>query len=68
MTLDEKGNVYVTGKGVTVYDPSGKQVAHIAIPEPWTANLCFSGKGKNELFITASEAVYVLKMKVKGVE
>jgi gluconolactonase len=68
MTLDERGNIYVTGKGVTVYSPSGGKIAHIDIPEPWTANLCFSGKNKDDLFITASKAIYVLHMKVKGVE
>jgi gluconolactonase len=68
MTLDEKGNVYLTGKGVTIYDPQGKKIGYIAIPEPWTANLCFGGADKNVLFITASTAIYILKMNVKGVE
>jgi gluconolactonase len=68
MTLDEKGNVYLTGDGVTVYDPEGKKIAHIPVPEPWTANLCFGGKDKKTLFITASQGIYVLPMKVKGVE
>lgn len=68
MTLDEKGNVYLTGNGVTVYNSSGEKIAEIPIPEKWTANICFGGKHKNILFITASEAVYTLAMNVKGVE
>jgi gluconolactonase len=68
MTLDEKGNVYLTGDGVTVYDSSGRKIAHIPVPEPWTANLCFGGKDRRTLFITASAAVYVLRMRVRGVE
>ncbi|HTI61577.1 SMP-30/gluconolactonase/LRE family protein [Mucilaginibacter sp.] len=68
MTLDEQGNVYLTGKGVTIFNPSGTQIGHIDIPEPWTANLCFAGKKKDQLFITASKAVYIMKMKVSGVE
>lgn len=68
MTLDERGNVYLCGKGVTVYNPAGHRIAHIAVNEPWTANLCFGGRDKNILFITASTAVYMLQMKVKGVE
>lgn len=68
MTLDAQGNVYLTGDGVTVYDPSGKKIAHIPVPEKWTANLCFGGKDKKQLFITASEGLYVLPMRVKGVE
>ncbi len=68
MTLDEKGNVYLTGKGVTIYNPEGKKIGHIAINEPWTANLCFGGKDKDILFITASTTIYTVKMNVKGVE
>jgi gluconolactonase len=68
MTLDERGNVYLTGDGVTVYDPAGKKIAHIPVPEKWTANLCFGGRDRKTLFITASEGVYVLRMRVKGVE
>jgi gluconolactonase len=68
MTLDERGNVYLTGDGVTVYDPAGKKIAHIPVPEKWTANLCFGGKDRKTLFITASEGLYMLRMRVKGVE
>ena len=66
MTLDSKGNLYLTGRGVTVFDPSGKQIGHIAIPEPWTANICFGGRKGKTLFITASTAVYTVEMNVKG--
>jgi gluconolactonase len=68
ITLDEKGNVYLAGNGVTIYDPSGKQIEHIDVPSKWTANLCFGGPAKDVLFITASESVYTIKMAVKGVE
>jgi gluconolactonase len=68
MTLDSEGNVYLTGNGVTIYNPAGIKIAHINIDEPWTANLCFGGKNKDDLFITASKAIYILHMKVKGVE
>ena len=68
MTLDEEGNVYLCGKGVTIYDPQGRLIGHIAISEPWTANLCFGGKNKDVLFITASTALYTVKMNVRGVE
>jgi gluconolactonase len=68
MTIDELGNIYLTGKGVTIFNPKGEKIAHIDIDEPWTANICFSGKDKDVLFITASKAVYTFKMKVKGVD
>jgi gluconolactonase len=67
MTVDSKENVYFTGKGVTVFDVHGKQIEHIDIDEPWTANVCFGGKDRKTLFITASKSVYTLQMKVKGV-
>jgi gluconolactonase len=66
MTIDEAGNVYLTGKGVTVFDKSGKKVAQIDVPEPWTANVCFGGKDSTTLFITAGTALYSIPTKVKG--
>ena len=66
MTIDKKGNVYLTGKGVTVFSPAGKKIDHIAVDAPWTANVCFGGKEGKTLFITASKSVYALQMKVKG--
>jgi len=66
MVLDENGNLYITGKGVTVFDTEGQQIAQIPVPAGWTANVCFGGKNRDLLFITAGEAVYGLKMKVKG--
>ncbi len=67
MTIDNEGNVYLTGKGVTVFDKSGKRIEQIAVAEPWTANVCFGGKDRRTLFITASTGLYSLRMRVKGV-
>jgi gluconolactonase len=68
MTIDNEGNVYLTGKGVYVFSPAGKEIEHIEVPEPWTANVCFGGKDRRTLFITASQGLYSLKMRVKGVD
>lgn len=67
MTIDNKGNVYLTGKGVFVFDKAGKQIDHIAVDEPWTANVSFGGKNMEYLFITASKGLYRLQTRVKGV-
>lgn len=67
MTIDEAGNVYLTGRGVTVFDSSGQQLQNIPVPERWTANVCFGGPERNQLFITASPALYRISMRVKGV-
>jgi len=67
MTIDHVGNIYLTGKaGVTVFNPAGEQIALIPIEESWTANVCFGGKDRNILFITASECLYSIKMNVRG--
>jgi len=68
ITLDERGDLYLTGNGITVFNPAGEKIAHIAVGAKSTSNLCFGGKARNELFITAVESVYVLPMRVKGVE
>ena len=66
MTIDAEGNVYLTGRGVTIFDKTGKKLANIPIPEPWTGNLTFAGKDRHLLFITASKRVFGVKMRVKG--
>jgi gluconolactonase len=66
MTIDDQGNVYLTGRGVTVFDKSGKQIEHIDVPEKWTANICFGGKDRQLLFITASTGIYGIRTTVKG--
>jgi len=66
MTLDDEGNIYITGKGVTVFDRTGKQIEQIDVPERWTANICFGGKDKRTLFITASKGLYSIRMRVRG--
>jgi gluconolactonase len=66
MTIDTEGNLYLTGKGVTVFDKTGKQIDHIDVPENWTANVCFGGKDHQILFITASKSLYSIQLRVKG--
>jgi gluconolactonase len=67
MTIDSEGNVYLTGKGVTVFDRSGNKIEQLDVPEAWTGNVCFGGKDRHTLFITASKSIYGLHMRVKGV-
>jgi len=66
MTVDAKGNVYLTGRGVTVFNTKGEKIHHVDVPERWTANITFGGKDRRLLFITASKGVYGLKMAVRG--
>lgn len=66
MTIDERGNVYLTGNGVTIFDKSGRKIGHIDVPERWTANVCFGGPDRKTLFITASTGLYAIPMRVRG--
>jgi gluconolactonase len=66
MTIDSKGNIYLTGNGVTIFDKHGKQIGNIAVPESWTANVCFGDPDMKSLFITASKGLYRIRMKIKG--
>ena len=68
MTIDYVGNIYLTGKGVDVFNTTGEKIEHIDVPENWTANICFGGKNKSMLFITASKSIYTIQTNVKGVE
>ncbi|MBI5008389.1 MAG: SMP-30/gluconolactonase/LRE family protein [Bacteroidia bacterium] len=66
MTIDTKGNIYLTGKGVTVFDKTGEKLGNIPVPEGWTANVCFGDNDLKSLYITASKGLYRIKVKVKG--
>ncbi len=66
MTIDSAGNLYLTGRGVTVFNPAGEQVAHLDVPEKWTANVSFGGKDHRTLFITASGKFYSVRTQNPG--
>lgn len=66
MTVDEQGNVYLTGKGVTIVAPDGRTLDHIAVPRSWTSNVTFAGPDRSTLVTTASESVFVVEMSVRG--
>jgi gluconolactonase len=66
MTIDEDGDLYLCGHGVTVFDKTGRQMEHIDVPEAWTANVSFGGKDHQTLFITASKSLYSIQLRVKG--
>ena len=66
MTLDAEGNLYLTGRGVSVCDKDGRKIEQIDVPEAWTANASFGGKTHQTLFITASKGLYAIALRVKG--
>lgn len=68
MSLDDAGNLYLTGHGVTIFDRTGAQIDHVDVPEAWTGNVTFGGPDRKTLFITASHSVYSLKMRTHGAD
>jgi gluconolactonase len=67
MTIDAEGNVYLTaGREVQVFDRRGTRIEGIAVPES-PSNVCFGGKDKRTLFITARTGFYAVKTKMRGV-
>jgi len=66
MTIDAEGNLYLTGRGVTVFDKAGQQIEHIDVPEKWSANVSFGGKDHKTLFITATASLYSIPLRFKG--
>ncbi len=66
MTIDDKGNIYLTSGDLLIFNPDGKMITKIDIPQKPT-NVCFGGKDMQTLFITARKGVYYIRMKVKGV-
>lgn len=67
MTIDNEGDIYLTGKGVTVFNAKGEKIDYIPIDKPWTGNIKFGGKDRKSLFITASDSLYSLRTRVHGV-
>ena len=66
MTLDTEGNLYLSGRGVFVYDKNGRLVTHIEVPEAWVGNLSFGGRDHQTLFIAASKGLYAIRMNARG--
>ena len=52
--------------GVHVFDPTGKLIGRIDLPER-CANLCFGGRHRNRLFMAASTSLYSLYVNTQGV-
>ena len=73
MRCDVDGNVWVSSNagrnvgysGVTVWNPDGKLIGRIRIPEV-VANVSFGGPKRNRLFIAASQSLYALYTNTQG--
>jgi sugar lactone lactonase YvrE len=65
VAVDERGNVYVAAGNIFVYEPSGRQIGLIEVPERPTS-LVFGGKDRQTLFITARSSLYAVRTRYSG--
>jgi gluconolactonase len=64
--LDTHGNVWTSAfGGVYCYAPDGTHLGTIPIPET-IANVCFGGRKRNRLFITAQTSLYAIYVNTQG--
>jgi len=69
--VDTEGNVWCGFSGgpgqdgVAVFAPDGTLIGRVLLPER-CANLCFGGRKRNRLFMTASQSVYALYVEAQG--
>lgn len=63
--VDEAGRVWSSaGDGVQIFNPDGKRVGKILVPEA-PANLCFGGENGKTVFITARKSLYAIEVNVR---
>jgi gluconolactonase len=66
LTVDVKGNLYITSAlGLQVFDPSGKALGVIKLPEQ-PANCTFGGPDRKTLYATCRTSLYSVPMEVAG--
>jgi hypothetical protein len=62
VAVDGKGNVYVANGQIFVYDPAGKLIGQIDVPER-PLDIVFGGADHRTLFILAHHTLFAVKVK-----
>ena len=62
VVVDSEGNVYIANGQIFVYDPSGKQIAQIDVPER-PIDLVIGGANHRTLFILSHNTLYSAKLR-----
>jgi len=65
LRTDEKGNLYVATKGVSIYSPKGEFVRDIELGET-ASNVAFGDPDLSSLYVTARTSVYRIRLGAKG--
>ena len=67
MKVDVKGRLFVSGPtGVWVWNSKGVHIGTVQLPKDM-ANLTWGGPDNSKLYITASDSVYILQTKTRGI-
>ena len=66
VTVDSQGNVYIAAGQIQVYDPAGKLIDAIEVPER-PVQLVFGDADHKTLFIAARTSLYSVRMKHSGI-
>ena len=68
MRMDDEGNLWSSaGDGVHCIAPDGHLLGKILVPEV-VSNLCFGGRARNRLFITATTGLYSIVLNRRGAQ
>lgn len=68
MRMDSEGNLWSSaGDGVHCIAPDSTLLGKIRVPEI-VSNLCFGGRGKQQLFITATTSIYAVSLNRQGAQ
>ncbi len=62
VTTDDQGNVYIAAGQILVFDPSGKQIDTIDVPQRPTS-LVFGGQDRKTMFFTARSSLYSVRLR-----
>ncbi len=65
VAVDDNGNVYIAAGQIWVYDPAGRLIDTIEVPERPT-QLVFGGKDRKTLFIPARSSLYAVRTRFAG--
>ena len=66
--LDTDGNIWTSaGDGVHCIAPDGRLLGKILVPE-LVSNVCFGGRGKHQLYITATTSLYRVSLNRAGLK
>lgn len=73
LRCDVEGNLWASSNagrsvgynGVSVFNPDGKLIGRIRLPEV-CGNICFGGPKRNRLFMAASQSIYAVYLATQG--